>query len=170
VTDPYREPAKPTIPCPRCAVGLGTRRVLDASIDECATCDGAFVANALVPRLLDPVDLGMEVIATFPDGVPPEHDVRYLACPRCAGLMNRRTLIRGSNIVVDHCKRHGFWFDAYELRRLADLAASGSQPLPGPTASEPARVAQVDYSLLDVDREPGMIERIVDFINQRLGR
>ena len=42
--DPFRTAGAPTMPCPRCTrVGLGSRHVLDAVIDECADCGGAFV-------------------------------------------------------------------------------------------------------------------------------
>jgi Zn-finger nucleic acid-binding protein len=126
--DPFRAPAAPTRPCPRCGIGLGTRAVIDVRLDECSDCGGVFVPADLVPRLLDPLDLGLEIVETFPPGEPEvETPVRYLRCPRCATMMNRHLLVRGSNVVVDWCKTHGVWFDAHELRRLAELAASGRQ-------------------------------------------
>jgi Zn-finger nucleic acid-binding protein len=103
-------------------VGLGSRHVLDVVLDECADCTGVFVPKDIVPRLVDPLDLGLEVVRTFPPGTPEaETAVRYLRCPRCAAMMNRRLLVRGSNVVVDVCKGHGVWFDAHELRRVAEL-------------------------------------------------
>ena len=128
--DPFRTAAAPTMPCPRCAIGLGSRHVIDAVIDECADCRGVFVPGDLVPRLLDPLDLGLEVVETFPPGMPAsEGAVHYLACPRCKALMNRRLLVRGSNVIVDQCRRHGVWFDEHELRRLAELASQNDVKL-----------------------------------------
>jgi len=122
--DPFRSPAAPSRPCPRCEIGLCTRVVLDVHLDECPDCGGVFVPAALVSRVLDPLDLGLEVVETFPRGAPEtELSVRYLRCPRCATVMNRRLLVRGSNVIVDQCQRHGIWFDTHELRRLAELAA-----------------------------------------------
>jgi Zn-finger nucleic acid-binding protein len=131
VTDPFRTPAAPSRPCPRCEIGLGSRHVLDAVLDECADCTGVFVPIDLVPRLVDPLDLGLEVVRTFAPGEPEsETTVRYLRCPRCASMMNRRLLVRGSNVVVDFCKGHGVWFDAHELRRVAELGSQGEVTLP----------------------------------------
>ena len=32
---------------------------------------------------------------------------------------------RRSGVIVDRCKKHGVWFDADELRRVADFVARG---------------------------------------------
>ena len=129
--DPFRTPAAPTRPCPRCEIGLGSRHVLDVVLDECADCLGLFVPKDVVPRLVDPLDLGLEVVRTFPPGTPEsETTVRYLRCPRCAAMMNRRLLVRGSNVVVDVCQGHGVWFDAHELRRVAELGSEGAVVIP----------------------------------------
>jgi Zn-finger nucleic acid-binding protein len=122
--DPFRSPAAPTWPCPRCAIGLGTRHVFDAHLHECSSCAGVFVPSEVVPRLIDPLDLGLEVVHTFDPGEPESEPViRYLRCPRCATIMSRRMLVKGSNVIVDHCNAHGIWFDAHELRRLAELGS-----------------------------------------------
>ena len=122
--DPYRTAQAPTRPCPRCGIGLGSRHVLDVVLDECASCTGVWVPAPLVPRLLDPRDLGHEVVAAFEPGLPElETAVRYLRCPRCNAMMNRHLMVRGSSVIVDRCAPHGVWFDAHELRRLAELAA-----------------------------------------------
>ena len=124
--DPYRAAGTPTRPCPRCSVGLGSRRLLDVSLDECTRCGGVFVPAALMARVVDPLDLGGEILEAFPSGTPaPERAVRYTKCPMCATVMSRRLLAHRSSVVVDECSQHGSWFDEHELRLIADLAERG---------------------------------------------
>jgi Zn-finger nucleic acid-binding protein len=137
--DPFRTPGTPGRSCPRCELGLGTRHVLDVALDECTGCTGVFVPIDVVPRVLDPLDLGLEVVRTFAPGEPElETNVRYLRCPRCQAMMNRRLLVRGSSVVVDICRDHGVWFDAHELRRAAELA-SDHEVIPLDRGAEPER-------------------------------
>jgi Zn-finger nucleic acid-binding protein len=99
----------------------------EVRIDECPSCEGVFVDRDLVPRLLDPGDLGATVVATFPEGEP-EIAIRgpmYVKCPRCRGVMNRRQFATGARVVVDICREHGVWFDTAELRAVAAFAEAG---------------------------------------------
>jgi len=125
--NPYREAQAPDVACPRCGDGLTTRLLGDARIEECSRCLGVFVPTALMPRLLDRLDLGGEVLATFPRGTPTPHPggPMYVKCPHCKGVMNRRLFATGAKVVVDVCRRHGIWFDDSELRAVAEFAASG---------------------------------------------
>jgi Zn-finger nucleic acid-binding protein len=127
VSGPYRDFAAPNRPCPRCGFSLGARQVLDARIDECPSCEGIFVDKALVPRFLDPLDLGGEVLSSFPDGSPEslQGGPMYVKCPRCAVVMNRRQFATGAKVIVDICRDHGVWFDADELRAVAAFAEGG---------------------------------------------
>lgn len=127
---PYREAPPPARPCPRCAAGLMRRALADASLDECRSCGGVFVDAELIPRIVDALDLGGEVIATFPRGAAgpgqePTSGPTYLKCPRCAVIMNRRLFATGAKVIIDRCAEHGIWFDAAELRAVADFAAGG---------------------------------------------
>ncbi len=127
---PYREAPPPARPCPRCSEGLARRALADEHIDECRGCGGVFVESALIPRIIDALDLGGEVIATFPRGpVGPGHEPTtgptYLKCPRCAVIMNRRLFATGAKVIIDRCAEHGIWFDAAELRAVAEFAAGG---------------------------------------------
>jgi len=127
LTGPYREQEPPARLCPRCRVGLDAREVGGEIVDECATCRGVFVRRTLLPRLVDPLDLGAEVQREFPPGHPrPVHGgPMYVRCPVCAALMNRRLFATGAKVVVDVCRDHGTWFDGAELRAVVDFAAGG---------------------------------------------
>jgi Zn-finger nucleic acid-binding protein len=133
----YRSPAPPTRPCPRCRLELVGRRVGDVDLDECSQCGGLFVPRDVLERLLDVEDLGLAVVDEFPRLAPaPTVGPLYVACPRCAKLMNRRLYAVGSEVIVDECRLHGTWFDTAELRRLVDFAVSGG------LAREAARLAK----------------------------
>jgi Zn-finger nucleic acid-binding protein len=124
---PYREAPSPTRTCPRCTTGLRRRALADAYIEECLQCAGFFVSTELIPRVVDALDLGGEVISTFPPGAPelPTGSPTYLKCPRCSDIMNRKLFASGAKVVVDVCSQHGIWFDDAELRAVAMFAAGG---------------------------------------------
>lgn len=127
---PYRDAPVLGRTCPRCAGELARRALADAHIEECRACKGVFVDSKLIPRILDALDLGGEVISTFPRGaagptVEPYLGPTYLKCPHCSGIMNRRLFATGAKVIVDLCAHHGMWFDAAELRAVADFAAGG---------------------------------------------
>ena len=54
-----------------------------------------------------------------------ETAVRYISCPVCGKLMNRKAFGRISGVVVDVCKTHGVWFDAGELAEVIRFVEQG---------------------------------------------
>jgi len=131
VSHPYRDGEAPPLLdiCPRCQRGLSRRHVADVTIDECQQCGGVFVPGALIPRFLDGLDLGGEVMATFPPGTPTnEEGLAYARCPKCATYMNRRLFAKRAKVILDVCRKHGMWFDEYELRAIAVFGSRGGVP------------------------------------------
>lgn len=163
---PYRDPGAPGQPCPRCGVGLVARAVGDARIDECPSCEGAFVDKALVPRLVDPDDLSGAVVAGFPPGTP-EPTARggpmYVKCPRCHRVMNRRQFATGARVVVDVCRAHGVWFDTAELRAVAAFAEAGGMARAAAADAERAAkeraAAQKELAALRAENAQSAIQR-----------
>ena len=51
--------------------------------------------------------------------------MRYIHCPVCDVLMNRRVFARMSGVVVDVCRQHGVWFDAGELAAVVQFITRG---------------------------------------------
>jgi Zn-finger nucleic acid-binding protein len=103
--------------CPRCGVTLEDAH----SARGCRSCGGAFVEEPVLaemilqmlpppPRVFGPLALS-EAKRT---GSP-------LACPSCGEAMKPTTI---HEVELDHCKKHGVWFDPDELRitlfRVAD--------------------------------------------------
>jgi Zn-finger nucleic acid-binding protein len=123
---PYRDLPTPGRLCPRCGGALTGRSIADAVVEECAGCGGVFVASGIVPRVVDALDLGGEVISTFPPRTPQwPSATSYLRCPHCSVMMNRRLFATGAKVIVDICAHHGIWFDDAELRAVAVFAAGG---------------------------------------------
>jgi len=163
--NPYREAPAPDRPCPRCGVELIDRSIADARIGECPRCAGLFVPTELVPRFLDSLDLGGEVLATFPQtptSVRPPGGPMYVKCPACAVLMNRRQFAPGAKVVIDLCREHGIWMDDGELRALVEFAASGGL--------DRARLAEAEAREREISRrlrhpaQPS--NRVLDVINR----
>ena len=123
----YRDAAPPTQPCPRCGSELGFWTIADAAVDECSACGGIFLHKELLQRFLDPLDLGGEVLAAFPEGKPSvmQSGSLYIKCPICRTIMNRQQFAFGAKLVVDICSEHGIWFDTNELRAAVSFAELG---------------------------------------------
>lgn len=54
-----------------------------------------------------------------------EAAVKYIHCPACKTLMNRKAFGRISGIVVDVCRSHGIWFDIGELAEVIRFVEKG---------------------------------------------
>ncbi len=123
--------------CPRCGNqghGLLAHLLGETLLDECGTCGGVWLEARAFDRLLKSRDeqaalaeaggpeLTLEAYSkTSPDSQTP----RYLPCPDCGHLMNRKNFATMSGVIVDICKVHGIWFDRDELGRIVQFVAKG---------------------------------------------
>ncbi|MFN0057576.1 MAG: zf-TFIIB domain-containing protein [Planctomycetota bacterium] len=119
--------------CPRCDRESLVARVLPRGrFDECSACGGLWLPDALFESILDAredASLG-EAIAklTKLERVAPHpgtDEVRYIKCPQCSQRMHRKNFASSSGVIVDSCRGHGFWLDAFELERIVDFVESG---------------------------------------------
>jgi Zn-finger nucleic acid-binding protein len=110
--------------CPACEAALRAFDGNPGTLFDCGQCGGQFVEHELVRNLV-------ERRRRFVEGSPPkpleplQRQVRYLPCPACHELMNRRNFGGSSGIIVDYCALHGVWFHAGELPRLLGYVARG---------------------------------------------
>jgi Zn-finger nucleic acid-binding protein len=116
--------------CPRCKAPLRSRRVGAESLIECASCAGLWVAPELLQRLC--ADAGerksiAEALGALPSRPVTENAaaVRYVPCPSCGELMNRKNFGSISGIIIDVCKPHGIWLDHGELARALAFSEKG---------------------------------------------
>ncbi len=119
-----------TDPCPRCKKPLGVREIPGAAFCECASCGGIWLEEQAFERIVrdrEQSAIAAWVLEEGQGGTPSrlEEKVQYLACPRCQGMMNRKNFAGLSGVIIDWCKGHGYWFDTFELERIADFIGKG---------------------------------------------
>ncbi len=125
--------------CPRCPSGprLESQLVCEVALDACPECEGVFVDNDLLERLLverrhaprqdeaagqDRARRGRAWVGAGAEGRGRSF---YIRCPDCGGNMLRRNFGRTSGVVVDICEGHGTWFDADELEAVIEFVQAG---------------------------------------------
>jgi Zn-finger nucleic acid-binding protein len=100
------------------------------ALHDCGRCGGQFIEIAALRDLIerhDQLDLGVGVAHARASvrSLQAQAQVRYVACPVCRSLMNRRNFGGASGVIVDVCARHGTWFDPGELPRALAFVESG---------------------------------------------
>jgi Zn-finger nucleic acid-binding protein len=111
--------------CPVCRQPLAAFGSGAGRLSECGGCGGQFVEHALLKELLERREVLRGVIVSPNRANPLAAPVRYLPCPACHTMMNRKNFGESSGIVVDVCTPHGVWFDAGELPRVLAFAQAG---------------------------------------------
>lgn len=110
--------------CPLCRrpfAGFGSSA---GRLSECTGCGGQFVEHALLKELLERREV-LRVVVNPTRANPLAAPVRYLPCPACGSIMNRKNFGESSGIVVDVCARHGVWFEEGELPRVLAFVRAG---------------------------------------------
>ncbi len=119
-------PRSDVLACPDCHAPMSALDCGPGAVHDCARCGGQFVELAALRDLIerhDQLDVGAARARTRSvDGRGP---VRYVACPVCRALMNRRNFGGASGVIVDVCAKHGTWFDLGELPRALAFVESG---------------------------------------------
>lgn len=110
--------------CPDCKVPLTAFDGDPGRLHDCPSCGGQFIEHGLLYNLI-------ERRRRFADPRPPrplnpaQRQVRYVPCPACAQVMNRRNFGGTSGVIVDYCAGHGVWFQATEFPKVLSFVASG---------------------------------------------
>jgi Zn-finger nucleic acid-binding protein len=111
--------------CPDCRVPMDPLDCGPGALYDCARCGGQFVEHVALRDLLEHHDR-LDTPAGRPQRpAPVDTRVRYVSCPACRSLMNRRNFGAGSGVIVDVCSKHGTWFDPGELPRVLAYVESG---------------------------------------------
>ena len=112
--------------CTVCRVPMAALDCGPGLLHDCGRCGGQFVEHAALRDLLERHDqLDIPRVRPAPVPRPAVEQVRYVACPVCRTLMNRKNYGAGSGVVVDVCSKHGTWFDTGELPRVLAFVESG---------------------------------------------
>jgi Zn-finger nucleic acid-binding protein len=123
-------PAETTQSCPRCTILMRRRTLGEYSPLECPMCCGLFVEEDILDNLIHDHKEQGSIASSNPGTKPaqaslPNGAVVYLKCPQCETMMNRVNYGRISGVIIDHCRRHGYWLDNGELEKIARFVASG---------------------------------------------
>jgi Zn-finger nucleic acid-binding protein len=114
---PYRTaPGGAALSCPRDRTPLLTESLGPILLAACGDCHGAWMAAAAFDQGVTYAAARPSELSEGPTGIFDAS--RPLACPECAAPLERRTL--REFVTVDVCRVHGVWFDAGELRALAE--------------------------------------------------
>jgi Zn-finger nucleic acid-binding protein len=126
--------------CPRCEATLAMCEIPGGSFVECTGCGGVWLEEKVFEGLTEHQETKSAVASYFagPKKAPQAEgsdtagpvtkrfeDVKYLKCPMCANMMNRKNFATCSGVIIDWCKGHGFWFDAHELEQIMAFVSSG---------------------------------------------
>ena len=115
--------------CPRCKGELLQHEIAKLEYTECAGCGGIWLDPGSFEHVVETKEAQAlpflkDFVGDWKKGAGPLEPVRYLACPTCRQMMNRKNF-SGSGIIIDYCKGHGFWFDVHELEKIVSFVRSG---------------------------------------------
>ncbi len=123
--------------CPRCGDTMCTMDLQLGEafyVERCDKCMGVFFDDGELETLLDKsvakvFEVDHQRLAVLIEEEAPERPstVRYVKCPICRRLMNRKNYGSRSAVVVDTCRDHGVWLDGGELSQLLKWAKAGGQ-------------------------------------------
>jgi len=124
--------------CPHCQTPMQTINLnLDGAflIERCGQCYGLFFDPGQVEALLESSVSNVFHInpqhldAINNDRFQPNKPVKYVKCPECHVLMNRKAYGYRSGVIIDRCNRHGIWLDSGEITHLMEWKKAGGQLL-----------------------------------------
>lgn len=138
--------------CPRCQgdlvrCGLG-------SFVECSKCGGVWLEESSFEDFVERGDESSIATLIGAGGIDEEkkeamaaaqeNTVRYVPCPECGELMNRKNFAGCSGVVIDWCRGHGYWFDPFELEKILEFVRTGGM--------DKARRMQIDRAKREKER------------------
>ncbi len=141
--------------CPHCRKAMIKRPVRGGSLLECTQCGGIWLDQMFFEDLVESKDLDSFGEAIRGEGDHPvqaisiKQDVKYLPCPVCQQLMNRKNFAQGSGVILDWCRGHGYWFDALELEQVIQFIRGGGMRRARQREIEEARQAESSRRLFD---------------------
>ncbi len=115
------QPERPTeLPCPRCRAPLFEGKAGSVRVHGCGACGGMWLSNALSRALVFRMEAVLVELSDRASGAAwgKTHDLSGTAYCPYDGLPLSRVTARG--VTLDVCATHGTWFDAEEVRQVAE--------------------------------------------------
>lgn len=147
--------------CPHCNIALQT---IDLKInghlyiERCSECFGLFFDPGEIEILLDSAVSSVETI-NFKHIQNINADryqakaVKYIKCPVCGILMNRRIFGHRSGVVIDQCNKHGIWLDNGEISHLMEWKKAGGQLLNEQKLRQKQQATPIDLKRASTKRQ-----------------
>ncbi|HNX69161.1 MAG TPA: zf-TFIIB domain-containing protein [Candidatus Omnitrophota bacterium] len=116
--------------CPKCRKKLMTAVNDGNEVDFCPGCKGVWIDHFEEKRVLEikPDVFSMDELRRLRKYyvlLGKVEPVRYVPCPVCQNLMNRKIWGSYSGVVVDTCSDHGVWYDEGELQKVKEYIQLG---------------------------------------------
>jgi len=117
--------------CPRCTIPLQGRRIETIDLFECSGCAGMWLPVGMFESICQSKEtlgiasrgLGRAKSTRFE--LTEAEAVKYVPCPGCKNLMNRRNFASVSGVIIDTCRDCGVWLDNQELNRIVRFIEGG---------------------------------------------
>jgi Zn-finger nucleic acid-binding protein len=142
--------------CPRCREAMQALRLGATRAHECSACGGLWLDPESLQRLADAREERAGIVSVLATRVPtlatPPDVVRYVPCPCCSKLMNRKNFAQSSGVVLDVCANHGVWLDRGELERVLGFVSGGG--LARARAREQQRLVEEQRRLVALQKSP----------------
>lgn len=152
-----------TLTCPRCLRQLEERKARSATIFGCPSCGGVLLDKAQTDIVFKRMPGGLALVTASNKAVQVSENARphtdgAARCPACAEEM---MLCEAELIRIDQCPAHGTWFDANELRQIANAEAhrERQERATSERQSSSPRASSTD------DEEPDLIDWISGFFD-----
>jgi Zn-finger nucleic acid-binding protein len=111
--------------CPDCRVPMSLMDCGPGTLYDCGRCRGQFVDHDALRDLVERHDRLDVVGGRRRPPACADTQVRYVACPVCGAMMNRRNFGASSGVIIDVCAKHGTWLDPGELPRVLSFVEAG---------------------------------------------
>lgn len=122
--------------CPHCRLALVSILVGDVKLSGCGRCGGIWVDNRSAQSLVAAPQRVFVDLADRASANAARNDKRRdpnPCCPECRAVLERT---RSHGLELDVCRRHGTWFDSYELSGLLKKLMN-HDPAKGRAATNP---------------------------------
>ena len=117
--------------CPMCShITMIPLHEEGAKVDYCPECKGIWVDFAGEKEVLEirPNVFSLDELKRLRKQYQPVatlEPVRYIHCPVCDELMNRKNWGSYSGVIVNRCDTHGTWYDDGKITKVREYVALG---------------------------------------------
>ncbi|HYG76437.1 MAG TPA: zf-TFIIB domain-containing protein [Planctomycetota bacterium] len=119
--------------CPRCSQPLQQRMLESIRLFECAGCAGMWLPAETFDAICKSKESrsaagrlgGRGATGRLRFELRPAEKVKYIPCPGCKNLMNRRNFAGISGVIIDTCKNCGVWLDDKEFSHILKFIENG---------------------------------------------